>query len=158
MKKNGFTLAEILVSLGIIGVVSALALPTFMSNTQTRTHETTLNTSVTAIENAIGTILAQDGANTLSESTFVDDGFMNKLDEVLKSENEVDSNPNENGIARALKNGSVASFVIDDIDAGAGDVVGTVTIDTNGAARPNRNNIDIFTFNLMGNGNLELQE
>jgi prepilin-type N-terminal cleavage/methylation domain-containing protein len=32
MKKFGFTLAEILVSLGIIGVISALTMPTLFVN------------------------------------------------------------------------------------------------------------------------------
>ena len=169
MKKRGFTLAEILVSLGVIGVVSALTLPTFISNTQTRTHETTANTSVMAIENAIGNIFAQDGANTLNETEIVnipdnvadtDTGkFLTRLDEFLKSNENVDRNlnPNPNGTPRMLKNGSIASFDIDDIDAEANDIAGTVTIDTNGAARPNINNIDRFTYNLMGNGELVRQ-
>ena len=33
MKKAGFTLAEVLITLGIIGVVSAITLPTLMSTT-----------------------------------------------------------------------------------------------------------------------------
>lgn len=32
MKKNGFTLAEVLITLGIIGVVSAITIPSLMSN------------------------------------------------------------------------------------------------------------------------------
>ena len=31
-KKNGFTLAEVLITLGIIGVVAAITLPTFMND------------------------------------------------------------------------------------------------------------------------------
>lgn len=34
MKKNGFTLAEVLITLAIIGVVATITLPTLMSNTQ----------------------------------------------------------------------------------------------------------------------------
>ena len=34
MKKNGFTLAEVLITLAIIGVVATLTLPSLMSNTQ----------------------------------------------------------------------------------------------------------------------------
>ena len=33
MKKNGFTLAEVLITLGIIGVIAAITLPTLMSDT-----------------------------------------------------------------------------------------------------------------------------
>ena len=164
MKKRGFTLAEILVSLGVIGVVSALALPTFMSNTQTRTHESTLNTSVTAIENAIGMILAQDAANTLGETDIINADnaqteFTNRLDETLKSNANVDA---ENllvagGVVRELKNGAIISYAISDINADDNATAGTVVIDTNGEARPNRNNIDRFTYNLMGNGELVRQ-
>ena len=34
MKKNGFTLAEVLITLGIIGVVAAITLPTVIQNYQ----------------------------------------------------------------------------------------------------------------------------
>ena len=33
-KKNGFTLAEVLITLGIIGVVAALTMPTLIANIQ----------------------------------------------------------------------------------------------------------------------------
>lgn len=36
MKNYGFTLAEVLVTLGIIGVVSAMTIPTLMQNHQKR--------------------------------------------------------------------------------------------------------------------------
>ena len=35
-KNNGFTLAEVLITLGIIGVVAALTIPTLISNTNSR--------------------------------------------------------------------------------------------------------------------------
>ena len=34
MKKNGFTLAEVLVALGLIGVLSAMTVPTLVKNNQ----------------------------------------------------------------------------------------------------------------------------
>ena len=34
MKKNAFTLAEVLITLGIIGVVAAMTLPTLIQNHQ----------------------------------------------------------------------------------------------------------------------------
>ena len=33
MRKNAFTLAEVLITLGIIGVVAAMTIPTLISNT-----------------------------------------------------------------------------------------------------------------------------
>ncbi len=34
MGKNGFTLAEVLITLGIIGVVAAMTIPTLIANTR----------------------------------------------------------------------------------------------------------------------------
>ncbi len=41
--KKGFTLAEVLVTLGIIGVVSALTVPTLMQNHQRKVFVTQLH-------------------------------------------------------------------------------------------------------------------
>lgn len=43
MKNYGFTLAEVLVTLGIIGVVSAMTIPTLMQNHQKKTYVTQLH-------------------------------------------------------------------------------------------------------------------
>ena len=40
--KHGFTLAEVLVTLGIIGVVSAMTLPTLVKNHQRQVYVTQL--------------------------------------------------------------------------------------------------------------------
>ena len=42
MKKNGFTLAEVLITLAIIGVVATLTLPALMTNTQEQQSRTAL--------------------------------------------------------------------------------------------------------------------
>ena len=42
MKKNGFTLAEVLITLAIIGVVAVLTLPALNSNTQEQQARTAL--------------------------------------------------------------------------------------------------------------------
>ena len=38
MKKSGFTLAEVLVTLGLIGVITALTMPSFIANTSEQQH------------------------------------------------------------------------------------------------------------------------
>ena len=160
MKKRGFTLAEILVALGVVGVVSALSLPTFVSNTSSKAHKSTIEVSKNSIENAIGTVFAQDAANTIGESTLGDAGttadFVSTLNEYLKS-GSTTYNPLSGGQAIQLKNGSVASFNLTNSGAEYNQIAGTVVIDSNGISAPNSNNIDIYTFNLMGNGNLEKQ-
>lgn len=52
MKKTGFTLAEVLVTLTIIGVISALTLPTMLSNYQAKTVGVKLSKFVNQIETA----------------------------------------------------------------------------------------------------------
>lgn len=46
MKKYGFTLAEVLITLGIIGVVAALTIPTLMQNYKDRACFSILLTKV----------------------------------------------------------------------------------------------------------------
>ncbi len=40
MKKKGFTLAEILITLGIIGIVAAMTIPTLISNYKKKEYST----------------------------------------------------------------------------------------------------------------------
>ena len=52
MKKNGFTLAEVLITLGIIGVVAAVTIPTLVSNYKYKQIGTRLSKFVSNTENA----------------------------------------------------------------------------------------------------------
>lgn len=148
MKKLGFTLAEVLVALGIVGVITAIVLPTFVSDSNTKAHKSTVATSVNAIENAIGSILANDTANTIAESTIADN-FMGTLKDSLKCNSKAD-----NEYLLLLKNGSKALFSITNLYAEHDGVVGTVTIDANSDKSPNKVGIDIFSYNILGNGSL----
>ena len=62
MKKNGFTLAEVLITLTIIGVVATLTLPSLMSNTQEQQ-------AVTAFRKAMNTL------NEVAQMNSAVDGF-----------------------------------------------------------------------------------
>lgn len=62
MKKNGFTLAEVLITLAIIGVVATLTLPSLMSNTQEQQ-------AVTAFKKSMNTL------NEVAQMNSVVDGF-----------------------------------------------------------------------------------
>lgn len=53
MRKLGFTLAEVLITLGIIGVIATLTMPTLMSNTAEREYSTALKKAVSALTEAI---------------------------------------------------------------------------------------------------------
>ena len=53
MKKFGFTLAEVLITLGIIGVVAALTIPSLLSNYQKRQYYTKFMKARSSLENAL---------------------------------------------------------------------------------------------------------
>ncbi len=61
MFKKGFTLAEILITLAIIGIVAALTIPSVISNAQQQEFKTGLKKAVTVLNQAISTNLALDG-------------------------------------------------------------------------------------------------
>lgn len=65
MRKHGFTLAEILITLGIIGVVAAITLPGLNSNVNSRKIGPALAKAVNTLENANHTALMEESENIL---------------------------------------------------------------------------------------------
>ncbi len=53
MSKNGFSLAEVLITLGIIGVVAAITIPSLISNARKSAIESQLKKSYASITNVI---------------------------------------------------------------------------------------------------------
>lgn len=85
MKKFGFTLAEILVSLGIIGVISALTMPTLFVNTSSAKIGPTLSKAVSAFEQANIMMLNDAEADSLTDANFTTAGnHFNSLSRHLK--------------------------------------------------------------------------
>ena len=69
MKKHGFTLAEVLITLGIIGVVAALSAPSLVLNSRDQANGAKLAVAVSTLENAFSAAMAQEGVNDLRRST-----------------------------------------------------------------------------------------
>ncbi|MBE7710818.1 MAG: type II secretion system protein [Cyanobacteria bacterium SIG31] len=61
MKKNGFTLAEVLITLAIIGVVATMTLPALMTNTQEQQAKTGLKKAINTLTEAVQMHQAIDG-------------------------------------------------------------------------------------------------
>lgn len=53
MKKQGFTLAEVLITLGIIGVVAAMTIPTLISNTNGAQFKTAYKKALSTLNQAV---------------------------------------------------------------------------------------------------------
>ena len=65
MKKLGFTLAEVLITLGIIGVVAALTAPALVMSSRNQANGARLSTAISNLENAFTGAIAQEGASDI---------------------------------------------------------------------------------------------
>lgn len=65
MKKFGFTLAEVLITLGIIGVVAALTAPALVTSSRNQANAARLSVVVSNLENAFTTAIVTEGADNL---------------------------------------------------------------------------------------------
>lgn len=69
---NGFTLAEILITLGIIGVVAAITLPTLISNYQKSVAENKLKTAYSILSNTLQMINVQNDLAFIPDDLYTD--------------------------------------------------------------------------------------
>lgn len=69
MKKNGFTLAEVLITLAIIGVVATLTLPALMTNTAEQQAKTALKKGINTMTEAVQMNQAIEGFDYSSLSS-----------------------------------------------------------------------------------------
>lgn len=61
--KKGFTLAEVLITLGIIGVVAAMTLPSLIQKYRERQCVTALKKAVSVLDNAYRLFLFENGGD-----------------------------------------------------------------------------------------------
>lgn len=87
--KNGFTLAEVLVTLGIIGVVSAMTIPTLIKNHQRNVYVSQLQKVYAELSQAFDKVLTDSNAISLRESKMFPDGaaanFFNRYFKVIQT-------------------------------------------------------------------------
>ena len=83
MKKRGFTLAEVLITLAIIGVVAAISIPSVISNSQQQEFKTGLRKAVSVLNSAITMNMAIDGESPYDNANLP--AYLMKHMSVLKS-------------------------------------------------------------------------
>lgn len=79
MKRNAFTLAEVLIALVIIGVIASMTIPTLLNNTNSQEYRTALKKAVAMINQAVTLHYALEGmtvsdytdANSLRDNLFM---------------------------------------------------------------------------------------
>ncbi len=86
MYKYGFTLAEVLITLAIIGVVAAISIPSVISNSQQQEFKTGLRKAVSVLNSSITMNMALDGETPYDNiNTFA---YLQKYMSILKSTND----------------------------------------------------------------------
>ena len=98
-----FTLAEVLITLGIIGIVAALTMPSLISNHKKKVYVTQLKKAVNTTTNGLKMILADSEVDTLSNTP-----FYSQLSQALTSKNMSDLN---NTARKYFNLGKDVSFV-----------------------------------------------
>ena len=85
--RKAFTLAEVLITLTIIGIVAALTIPSVISNYQQQEYKTGLKKAVSALNAAIQTNIAQDGETPYENSDLF--SYLQRHMNILRNMNKV---------------------------------------------------------------------
>ena len=80
---RGFTLAEVLITLAIIGVVAAISIPSVISNSQQQEFKTGLRKAVSVLNSAITMNMAIDGESPYDNANLF--GYLMKHMSIMKS-------------------------------------------------------------------------
>ena len=150
MKKNGFTLAEVLITLGIVGVVSALTIPTLMSNTTKEQIGPKLAKAVSAFEQANQALLNAYSVDSLTDARLVDytaavgsaqasssitdypPALQKYMKLTTKTENSVNYYISKDGVSYEFKQDTTAIGGIDTSEPAYMQRIGDVVIDIDG--------------------------
>ena len=89
--KKGFTLAEVLITLGIIGVVAAMTIPSLLQNHRKKVVETKLKKFYSTINEAVKLAEVEFGPAKDWEWNTPDDMYNNYLKKYLSNVQEVKS-------------------------------------------------------------------
>ena len=81
--KKGFTLAEVLITLAIIGVVAAISIPSVISNSQQQEFKTGLRKAVSVLNSAITMNMAIDGESPYDNANLF--GYLQRHMAVVRS-------------------------------------------------------------------------
>ena len=187
-KKVAFTLAEVLITLAIIGVVAAMTLPTLIQNHQKRSLEVATQKFYSTMSQAIRQYMADQGSDDLRNTPIVIDGDNWETDKV-RAQKEVDEFFKKYLKAQICENGCFAKnyktqkdeisdelgtegqkitgryllpdgMVVDDgwCNLGSTDVPGTIHVDVNGQKGPNKIGYDLWSMSVFYDGTLDESE
>lgn len=159
MNKKGFTLAEVLVTLAVIGVVVAMTLPNLIHDTSSAQIGPKLAKAVSVFEQANENLLNENSVDLLTDISFLEDNtYIDNLSDFMKisqiTYNERTAILSKDGTVYILDYAGVPENVTDRAHKQR---IGDVTIDINGVSEPNNDGTDVFYFSWWNDGSLRPQ-
>jgi prepilin-type N-terminal cleavage/methylation domain-containing protein len=173
-KTNAFTLAEVLITLLIIGVVASLVIPGIINDAQDAELKTAWKKAYSSINQAFGKILIDNGGTLVGAATgsYQFRGlFKNEMNSLyicdtttscktypVKRLNDTAS-PYELDYNLVLNDGTIIKFILDSPSCNApynyvyttGGECGWMIVDVNGSKGPNQHGKDIYGIWVMKN-------
>jgi len=173
-----FTLAEVLITLAIIGIIAAISIPSIVTNHKKKALETGFAKGYGTISQAVNLAIAEHGGieswdwkdsySDEEQNEFIKKYFLPYLNVIKfcpsgseeyekcfpKEHKTLDGTrytANQNSSA-VLADGSSIKFVLFENCFSTGKRCAGVTIDTNGKKKPNVIGYDYFTFNFLPTG------
>lgn len=158
--KNGFTLAELMVTLGLIGVVTAITLPSLINNATDAKVGPSLAKAVASFEHANKILMSDQDVDALTDTDLLTalkeaniDSYINALSDYMYVEkNDSNSMVSEEGFKYTIETNSVPPV------ASSTPYLQEITdciIDINGDEGPGVDGTDVFYFKLMNDGTLQ---
>ncbi|MCQ2754786.1 MAG: type II secretion system GspH family protein [bacterium] len=175
--KNAFTLAEVLITLTIVGVVASLTVPTLVANTQAHELKAAYNNAYATLANAEKTFQSEYGISYSRCAATYGNKCREDWAKLFTSSTEVDVSTNASAVAgtskqlyqiRNFKGGNTSQhcdasnrmliknqiiYSFDDNPA-AGYNGPRMCVDINGIKKPNIVGVDIFNFFFLRAGGL----
>ena len=170
IKKSAFTLAEVLITLGIIGVIAALTLPSILANKERKELQAAFKKGYSELGQALVSMNAEQGFETTPKSYSKMPFYQTymKYFQVLENCNRSDClsllkyktfNKKNDANTTYFDDGqfilSDGTFIVIENPYGLENAHILITIDTNGIKkRPNAWGHDLFTFQIGSDGKL----
>ncbi|MCI1274196.1 MAG: type II secretion system GspH family protein [Clostridiaceae bacterium] len=180
VNKKGFTLAEVLLTVGIIGVVAAITMPSLMSGWQNKAYSTMARRFYSLYNQAIETMIKDDMALNINESRTAriavnsQDGFWPKYFHLIenceqnydncfastgyKTGNNAQPGTKVSSIISGMpNNNSYYAFVLVSGESVASPLIAngnSIIVDLNGKKGPNTLGKDFWIMNIDVNGDI----
>ncbi len=143
--KKGFTLAEVLITLGIIGVVAAMTLPVLIDKHHKKVFVTQLKKGVNVIENSVRRFMLDESLETLSDNEW--ELYASQIPKYLT----VTKAPESNLLYKEYNDGTTKFYVLND-GITFMPASNKILIDVNGDKKPNLPGRDRFVFEFKNTG------